>query len=300
MLKVYENYLAKRALFPAWNTKPVAQDLGMIIVIPAYQEKELMETLNSLSACTLPEISIEVIIVLNDREQDDPSVWKFHQAQQENLTVWCAEQNRDCLQFFPIYAAQLPAKKAGVGLARKIGLDEGIRRFAAAQRAGILVCLDADTLVAKNYFVAILKYFQQAVKSPAASIAYAHRLEGLTADSRRAILQYELHLRIFLAAKRWIGFPFAYETIGSAMAVRADKYCEQGGMNTRKAGEDFYFLFWKMEKAGLRIRQKLLKYFVLFLGPLKKIEKLIERQEKNIHRSFNIYKRICRRKILKR
>ncbi|MCA9692201.1 MAG: hypothetical protein KC636_21560, partial [Myxococcales bacterium] len=34
----------------------------------------------------------------------------------------------------------------------------------------------------------------------------------------------------------------AYQTVGSAMAVRADVYRRQGGMNRRKAGEDFYFL----------------------------------------------------------
>lgn len=242
MLKVYENYLAKRALFPAWIHQAVAKDLSIVVVIPAYRETELFETLESLKQCQLPEASIEVLIVLNDREQDEPEVRSYHQAQYAKLKTWCATEGQEGFQFFPIYAERLPRKKAGVGLARKIGLDEGIRRFAAAQQAGILVCLDADTLVAKNYFLALHNYFLQHPKSPAASIAYAHRLEGLPDASRRAILQYELHLRIFLAAKRWAGFPFAYETIGSAMAVRADKYCEQGGMNTRKAGEDFYFL----------------------------------------------------------
>ncbi|HMJ65106.1 MAG TPA: glycosyltransferase family 2 protein, partial [Candidatus Binatia bacterium] len=37
-------------------------------------------------------------------------------------------------------------------------------------------------------------------------------------------------------------FPHAYHTIGSSMAVRARAYMEQGGMNRRQAGEDFYFL----------------------------------------------------------
>ena len=36
-------------------------------------------------------------------------------------------------------------------------------------------------------------------------------------------------------------FPFAFHTIGSSMAVRASSYMRQGGMNKRKAGEDFYF-----------------------------------------------------------
>jgi hypothetical protein len=38
------------------------------------------------------------------------------------------------------------------------------------------------------------------------------------------------------------GFPFAFYTIGSAFSCRAVDYVNQGGMNRRKAGEDFYFL----------------------------------------------------------
>jgi len=39
-----------------------------------------------------------------------------------------------------------------------------------------------------------------------------------------------------------IGFPFALYTIGSCFGVRADVYARHGGMNRKKAGEDFYFL----------------------------------------------------------
>ena len=56
------------------------------------------------------------------------------------------------------------------------------------------------------------------------------------------IAAYELHLRYHVRAQKWIGFPYAFQTIGSAMAVRAWAYVKQGGMNRRHAGEDFYFL----------------------------------------------------------
>src|SRR5213594_3575687 len=57
-----------------------------------------------------------------------------------------------------------------------------------------------------------------------------------------AIAAYELHLRYYVRALRYAGFPYAHHTIGSCMAVRADVYKKQGGMNKRQAGEDFYFL----------------------------------------------------------
>ena len=51
-----------------------------------------------------------------------------------------------------------------------------------------------------------------------------------------------MYLRYYVEALCFAGHPFAYQTIGSSFAVRADVYCAQGGMNKRKAGEDFYFL----------------------------------------------------------
>ncbi|MBK7094396.1 MAG: hypothetical protein IPH57_04780 [Saprospiraceae bacterium] len=68
-------------------------------------------------------------------------------------------------------------------------------------------------------------------------------------SNRLAIIDYELHLRYYINMQRWLGFPFAYYTIGSAMAVRAYAYAEAFGMNKRQAGEDFYFLH-KFIKTG--------------------------------------------------
>jgi hypothetical protein len=79
--------------------------------------------------------------------------------------------------------------------------------------------------------------------SPACSIYFEHPLEGdLQPEIYEAIAAYELHLRYYVQALRYAGFPHAYHTIGSSMAVRAKAYMEQGGMNRRQAGEDFYFL----------------------------------------------------------
>src|SRR5690606_11992981 len=59
---------------------------------------------------------------------------------------------------------------------------------------------------------------------------------------------YEIHLRYFIGMQRWAGFPHAFQTVGSSMAVRARIYCQIGGMNTRQAGEDFYFLHKIIER----------------------------------------------------
>jgi hypothetical protein len=49
-------------------------------------------------------------------------------------------------------------------------------------------------------------------------------------------------LTYYKNALEFTGFPHAMFTVGSAFAVTAEAYIKRGGMNRRKAGEDFYFL----------------------------------------------------------
>jgi hypothetical protein len=58
----------------------------------------------------------------------------------------------------------------------------------------------------------------------------------------KAIRHYELYLRSYLFGLQQAGSPYAYHTIGSTFACRADAYLKAGGMNRRQAAEDFYFL----------------------------------------------------------
>ncbi|MDP6675211.1 MAG: glycosyltransferase family 2 protein, partial [Gammaproteobacteria bacterium] len=56
-----------------------------------------------------------------------------------------------------------------------------------------------------------------------------------------AMIDYELHLRYYIAGQRLAGFPYAFHTVGSALACSSAVYVAQGGMNLRQGGEDFYF-----------------------------------------------------------
>jgi hypothetical protein len=112
---------------------------------------------------------------------------------------------------------------------------------------GLIVSLDADCTVDSNYFKALEAHFEEAPQHIAACIYFEHPLE--TAPARDAMLRYELSLRYYRNALVAIAFPHALYTIGSCFAVRADAYVAQGGMNRRKAGEDFYFLH-KLDPLG--------------------------------------------------
>ncbi len=165
-------------------------------------------------------------LVLHDR------IWK--ECQQ-----WVEDHKHPGLSFRPIYLDALPDPKGGVGWARKMVMDEAARRM---QPSGVIVCLDGDCTVAPSYLKEIYQYFSKHPACDAAAICYEHRYDELDEQERTSIIDYELHLRYLVHALRWTGHPFAFQTVGSSMAVRRNAYLAHGGMNTRSAGEDFYFL----------------------------------------------------------
>lgn len=235
-------YLRKLAFTgPIISPAPQA-NLGLFVVIPCFNEASLLPVFESLAACTLPKASVEVLAVINSSELAEPTVLSTNQACFTEAQEWIKEREEDGgIRFFVTDVPPLPKKHAGVGLARKIGMDEGLRRFDALEKEGIIVNLDADCTVSTDYLQAIEQHFD-CTRTDGASIHFEHPLEGASTDIVSAIVQYELYLRYYIHMQALIGFPFAYQTIGSAMAVRSAVYQAQGGMNKRKAGEDFYFL----------------------------------------------------------
>ncbi len=148
----------------------------------------------------------------------------------------------------------LPVARAGVGLARKIGMDEAAARFAATtESVRIIVCLDADCRVAPDYLVQLHEAFVRDPHCSGVSVYFEH--PGiLDADDplHRAMIEYELHLRVYIAGQRQAGFPYAFHTVGSALACSASAYVAQGGMNLRQGGEDFYFAQKLIAAGGYR------------------------------------------------
>ena len=239
------SYLKKSALFPAQIFGTPDPSLNLIVVIPAYREDNLIASLQSLANCTAPTGAVEIIVVLNDSEEDTKKTKKENQKMYEQACAWGLTHSSALRKFHILYHTNLPTRHAGVGLARKIGLDEAVYRFAQISNLkGILSCYDADSDCDKNYLVELEKHFLQQPKLQGCSIYFEHPIKGTDFDENiyQAIIQYELHLRYYIHAQRFAGFPYAFQTIGSSMAVRADAYQQQGGMNRRKAGEDFYFL----------------------------------------------------------
>jgi hypothetical protein len=240
-----DTYLQRYAYPKSWiGTNPNLKT-GIIVVIPAYNEQSLIPTLESLHNCEKPNSGVEVIIVVNEPENAKPEIISRNRISYKEAQIWIKSHNTEDLNFHLILAENLPPNDHGVGLARKIGMDEALRRFNSIKNVkhGIIACFDADSISNSNYLRAIEEHFQVNNICPAVSIYFEHKLNEIKNPRLLSgIIQYELHLRYFIHAQRLAGFPHSFHAVGSSMAVNADAYQKQGGMNKRKAGEDFYFL----------------------------------------------------------
>jgi len=255
MAASHEQYLQKSAGPRLIEAKP-HPGLRMVVIIPCHDEPDLIGALRHLANCEPSLGQAEVIVVINDSEKDGSAVTRQNKCTLCETTDWLDERRDPWLPIHLLYHPKLPPKHAGVGQARKIGMDEALRRLADVGQAedGLLVCYDADCRCSPNYFTGIESHFDSEPDAPGCSIHFEHPLDasewaalgfGDTAPGQAVfdgIAAYELHLRYHVLAQKFIGFPYAFHTIGSAMAVRAWAYVKQGGMNRRQAGEDFYFL----------------------------------------------------------
>ncbi len=220
-----------------------AEDVEIIVCLPCFKEPDLIPALQSLAECTAPGFSVEVIICLNRSEIAEQEVIDCNQRSVEQFQKFVATALPNWLRFHLIEPEPLPKKHAGVGLARKIAMDEAVHRFEYWNKDGILACFDADSTCSKNYFVALKQHFDLHPKSPACTIHFEHPLQGPEPDDvYNGIIDYELFLRYYVNALRFCAYPAAHQAIGSSMAAKSKAYQKQGGMNKRKAGEDFYFI----------------------------------------------------------
>ena len=219
-------------------------DLKMVVVIPCYDDECVFETLRTLDNANPVQSKIEVIVVVNSGEKTPEDIVERNRTIFNRLRRQAQEAYYAHFRVLPIWVEGTVKKKAGVGFARKVGMDEAVRRFAAINHPqGLIVSLDADTLVANNY----LQVAEKAYKNKSAhcfTFQFQHHFDPdrYSDDVIQAGKLYEIYLRYYRLALKLVKVPFAIHTIGSCFAVRAEAYIKLGGMPVRQAGEDFYFL----------------------------------------------------------
>ena len=211
---------------------PPAPDLGLVVVIPCYSEPDVIRTVRALHACTRPTCAVEVLLIINASSDDDDAVHRQNEKTAAEMSAWAKQYSEAGFCLHCVVENHLPPKHQGVGLARKIGLDLAVSRFAeVARENGICISLDADCMVDQQYLLAISDYFDKNPLFQIAVIDFEHRL-GDVSDPlhRQAMAAYELYLRYYIQGVRYSGLPYDYLTLGSCFAVRASAYMAQGGM----------------------------------------------------------------------
>jgi len=218
---------------------------SIFVVIPCYNEPDILTTLNSLAVCRPPEDEVSVVVVINDSEDSPPEVIAQNTSTLDCIGQWQLDHPNLFFDVQRVCARALPRKWAGVGWARKIGMDEVVRQIIENNDSdGIIVSFDADSTILPNYLQSIESSFKENPCCNFFTVHFEHPYDNaeLSTSIREGIVRYELHMRYFRNAMQWCGYPHAIHTVGSSFVLKVSAYVKQGGMNRRKAGEDFYFL----------------------------------------------------------
>ncbi|MEA2014017.1 MAG: glycosyltransferase family A protein, partial [Thermodesulfobacteriota bacterium] len=256
-------YLANYSVGDRWNIVSESYDgIDNVVVIPALAESNhIFKALASLSTNPRAELARTLIVcVINNADMDNVPADEFADNQYtlkvldgrgQAPTLFDRIRQRG-LRIAYVDASspglEMPGKTAGVGLARKIGMDLALGIFNREKDCPkLLFCLDADTLVEHNYLSATREFFEK--ERPVASvIAFTHQ-DAVSVEEQAAICCYEIFLRYYVFGLRWAGSPYSFHSIGSTMVCTTAGYAAVRGMNKRMAGEDFYFLD-KLAKIG--------------------------------------------------
>ena len=242
-MKHWRSYTDRQKPAYIRETIPAELNADMVVVIPCFDEPALFETLHHLHAIVRPKANVVIMVVINSGEHSNESAVLQNRLTYEQLLLFAGKMSEPGFHFFPLLFEQLPRKHAGVGLARKIGMDLAVAHFLLNDKhRGILISLDADCTVSDNFMVSVYEAFAVNARLNATVHHFYHRVAKNDPQLEHAVRQYEDYIRYFREMLQHTGFPYYYHTIGSAFAVTADAYVRVGGMGRQQGGEDFYFL----------------------------------------------------------
>lgn len=275
--RVLDQYIARYAEPEARYATQLDRRYEAAVVLPLCAERpelleRFLEMLGEGAASVAPSLPCLLIAVINARRDAPRSVIEANDAL---LADWRARAFRrtalDTLEVSTL-GARAPAAaelvelsgdrlhvllldasregrrfppRQGVGLARRIGCDLAV---ALARRGGLVsryvASTDGDVLWPAGYLAAL----HRPPDATALLFPFEH-VDGEDARVLEGTRLVELSWRYYVLGLAWSGSPFAYHSLGSALAVEVTAYVRARGFPRREAAEDFHLLA-KLAKLG--------------------------------------------------
>ncbi|MCK9279566.1 MAG: glycosyltransferase family 2 protein [Melioribacteraceae bacterium] len=242
MNKLVSNYLKKHSVTEWDFAKGNKHIFNNVVVIPAIDEYEniihLTRYIDELDEKYFDSTCF--VFVINNSCTSSNEIKEANRKTLEYLRTAKVKYNFNFIDA-ATKGNEMPEKEAGVGLARKIGMDLALKLFDYnTKEKKLILCTDADCYFDKNYLTEVVEHFQKA-KSGAGYVDYEHPLSEDETE-RKAVISYEIFLRYYVLGLQYAGSPYSFQTIGSTMVCDFESYIKIGGMNKKKAAEDFYFM----------------------------------------------------------
>ncbi len=207
-----DTYLQNYSTAGKWNL--IANDtenISQVVVIPAYAEREMLfSTLASIAQNETSSLESSFILcVINNKSNSPPAavtnnldtmnylealvrkkpLRKLASSQELNHILQFLAETKLKLGYIDASSKgyEIPQNVGGVGMARKIGMDAALQLLRNGSAVhNLILSLDADTLVQKNYLSVIKNYFTQKVKT--AIVAYEHQMPLNHEETSRDLL----------------------------------------------------------------------------------------------------------------
>jgi hypothetical protein len=263
--KAVAKYLQRQAEPEAAAAAGIPGDFGHAIVVPAYAEGDgLFAMLGSVPSG--PAGDVLIVLILNARADSSKEARRANDAVRDRLArelpppveipgdvplaAYPVERGRLVLVDRSLPGRYLPEGQ-GIGFARKIGCDVVLALHAAGRVASPWIhATDADTILPADYFEQTKSLDPET--TGAAIYSFEHRFDPDPALAEAGRL-YEISLRYYVLGLAWAGSPYAYESMGSCLAIPAAAYASVRGFPRRNALEDFHALN-KLAKVGAILR----------------------------------------------
>ena len=169
------------------------------------------------------------------------------QGCEEWLSLHTLSEKLDVLVMDNCSDSRLMPPGKGVGLARKMACDLACRMVdEGLVENPWLGCTDADVHLPANYFA---PQTDTQWRNAAALLYPFEHLPHEDCSINLSQQLYDFSLHYYVAGLAFAGSPYAFQTIGSTMAIHAQAYCKVRGFPKREAAEDFYMLN-KLAKTG--------------------------------------------------